>query len=399
MDLKSEIKRLASTYHQDVVGIRRHLHANPELSFREFETSKYVASQLDQIGVPYQKGIVDTGLVATIKGKNPDSGTIALRADLDALPIQEVNEVDYKSKNPGVMHACGHDVHTSSMLGATRILNDLKEHFEGTIRVLFQPGEEMIPGGASLMIKEGVLENPTPRSIVGQHVYPELEAGKVGFCSGRYMASADEIYITVKGTGGHGALPHKLIDPVLISAHLITGLQQVISRHCPPFVPCVLSFGKIIGNGATNVIPAEVKIEGTFRTYDEVWREQAHRKIEEMAVGLVESMGGTCEIEVLKGFPFLTNDPHTTGIAKRAAQEMLGEENVVDLEMRMTSEDFAYYSQQIPACFYRLGVRNDAMGITSNLHTPTFNVDESALETGIGLMSWIALRQLEDALR
>ncbi|SFG90521.1 M20 metallopeptidase family protein [Pontibacter chinhatensis] len=388
------IKALAKAYAPDTVLVRRHIHANPELSFEEYNTAAYVKQVLGQYGIEAES-MANTGLVALVKGRNPEKKTIALRADMDALPILEANEVAYKSKNEGVMHACGHDVHTASLLGTARILQELRGEFEGTVKLVFQPGEEKFPGGASIMIKEGVLQNPAPESIVGQHVFPLLPAGKVGFKSGMYMASADEIYITVKGKGGHAALPEMNVDPVLISAHLLVALQQIVSRHASPKVPTVLSFGKVEAKGATNVIPNEVKIEGTFRTMNEVWRKEAHQKIRKLAESLCESMGGSCDIDIKFGYPFLQNDPTVTGIARKAAEVYLGAENVVDLDLWMGAEDFAYYTQQVPACFYRLGTRNEARGITSGVHTPTFDIDETALETGIGLMAWIALQELE----
>lgn len=388
------IKALAKAYAPDTVQVRRHIHANPELSFEEYNTAAYVKQVLGQYGIEAES-MANTGLVALIKGRNPEKKTIALRADMDALPILEANEVAYKSKNEGLMHACGHDVHTASVLGTARILQELRGEFEGTVKLVFQPGEEKFPGGASIMIKEGVLQNPAPESIVGQHVFPLLPAGKVGFKSGMYMASADEIYITVKGKGGHAALPEMNVDPVLISAHLLVALQQIVSRHASPKVPTVLSFGKVEAKGATNVIPNEVKMEGTFRTMNEVWRKEAHQKIRKLAESLCESMGGSCDIDIKFGYPFLQNDPTVTGIARKAAEVYLGDENVVDLDLWMGAEDFAYYTQQVPACFYRLGTRNEARGITSGVHTPTFDIDETALETGIGLMAWIALQELE----
>jgi amidohydrolase len=389
------IKSKASQYKDEVIEIRRHLHENPELSFKEFETSKYVCSKLDEYGIEYKTGYVETGIVGLIKGSNPKKKVVALRADLDALPIEEENEVPYKSKNQGVMHACGHDVHTSSLLGVAKILNEVKDQFEGTIKLIFQPGEERLPGGASLMIKEGALENPQIDSIIGQHVYPQLEAGKVGFKSGMYMASCDEIYVTVRGEGGHAALPHQNIDPILISSHIVTALQQLISRMMPPTIPAVLSFGKIIGNGSTNVIPDVVELEGTFRAMDEEWRAAAHVKMKKMAESIAESMGGSCDFVIAKGYPYLVNDESTTDNAKNVAIEYLGKENVVDLDLRMTAEDFSYYSQVAPACFYRLGTKNDSKEINSGLHTSKFNIDEEALETSIGLMTWIAINELK----
>lgn len=388
------VKQLAQEYAPEAVQVRRHIHANPELSFEEHNTAAYVRQVLESYGIA-SVSLAETGVVALIEGKNPEKKVIALRADLDALPIVEANEVAYKSKNTGVMHACGHDVHTSSLLGTARILQNLKEEFEGTIKLIFQPGEEKFPGGASIMIKEGVLQNPAPSGIVGQHVFPMLPAGKVGFRSGMYMASADEIYITVKGKGGHAAMPEMNIDPVLIASHLIVALQQIVSRHASPKVPSVLSFGKIEAKGATNVIPDEVKIEGTFRTMNEEWRKEAHKKIKKLAEGLCESMGGSCEIDIKNGYPFLKNDPELNERARAAAENYLGQDNVVDLDLWMGAEDFAYYSQEVPACFYRLGTRNEERGIVSGVHTPTFDIDEAAMETGIGLMAFVAIEELK----
>ncbi len=389
-----KIKEKAAAYKNEVISIRRHLHQHPELSFEEYNTSKYVCAKLDEYGIEYKNGIVKTGIVALIKGNNPDKKIVALRADLDALPIVEENEVEYKSVNHGVMHACGHDVHTSSLLGVAKILNELRDEFEGTIKLIFQPGEEKLPGGASAMIKEGVLESPKVDSIIGQHVYPQLEAGKVGFKSGMYMASNDELYMTVYGKGGHAALPHLNVDPVLITAHILTALQQVVSRMSLPSTPTVLSFGKIIGDGATNVIPNKVELEGTFRSMDENWRTEAHKKMMNMAESIAKSMGGKCELNIIPGYPFLVNDEKVTNAAKQAAIGFLGKENVVDLDIRMTAEDFAFYSQAVPACFYRLGIKNDTKKINSGLHTSTFNIDENAIETSIGLMSWLAIKAL-----
>lgn len=397
MSLAEKIKELADSYSQDIISSRHHLHANPELSFEEFQTAAFVAEKLKSFGVETQEGVAGTGVVGLIKGKNPDKKIIALRADMDALPIEEANDVSYKSKNPGVMHACGHDVHTSSLLGCARILNEVKEEFEGTIKLIFQPGEEKIPGGASLMMKEGVLENPSPSNILGQHVMPAIPVGKVGFREGMYMASADEIYVTVKGKGGHAAMPDKSIDPILIASHIIVALQQVISRNCDPRTPSVLSFGKITGNGATNVIPEEVKIEGTFRTLNEKWRADAHTKMKKMAESIAEGMGAICEFTILKGYPFLKNNPEVTRRAKNAAIEYLGKDNVVDLDIWMAAEDFAFYTQEADACFYRLGTGNVEKGIVSGVHTPTFNIDEDALPLGAGLMAWLAVSELQSS--
>jgi amidohydrolase len=391
-----KIKHLAENNRSKFIEMRHHLHANPELSFEEFETSKFVKNHLLKIGITDIEHVANTGFVALIKGKNPEKKVIALRADLDALPILEQNDVIYKSINLGVMHACGHDVHTTCLLGAAEILYNLRESFEGTIKLIFQPGEEKLPGGASLMIAENVLENPSPEAIFGQHVMPLIPVGKVGFKSGLYMASSDEIFIKVIGKGGHGAMPHLNIDPIVITAQIIISLQQIVSRMASPIVPSVLSFGKINANGATNVIPNEVLIEGTFRTLDEKWRFDAHEKMIKMACLIAEGMGGKCEFEVRKGYPFLKNDEDLTSLAKQGAIEYLGNENVVDLDTWMAAEDFAYYSQIIPACFYRLGTRNEKKGIVSSVHTPTFDIDEDALSIGVGLMAYLAVKKLSN---
>ncbi len=377
-----------------MILIRRTIHANPELSFQEFETANLISDFLEKNGIEYRKGIAKTGIVGMIKGRNPEKKTIALRADMDALPITELNEVDYKSKNQGKMHACGHDVHLASMMGAAKILNLLQSEYEGSIKLIFQPSEERYPGGAKVMIEAGVLENPKPKAIFGQHVYPDLDSGKTGMKGGKYMASTDEIFLTVKGRGGHGATPHKNIDPVLIAAHIIVALQQVVSRNANPVMPTVLSFGKIIADGQTNVIPDEVKLAGIMRTFDETWRKEMKIRITSLVQTLAESMGGTCEVFIDEGYPVLVNNESLTGNAMKYASEYLGSENVVELEMRTTAEDFAYYAQKIPGCFYRLGIRNEAKGITSNLHSATFNVDETSIETGMGLMAWMAVREL-----
>ena len=392
--VKDKIKSFAESFKSEIIEIRRHLHANPELSFKEFNTSQFVEVQLRSIGIHELEKKADTGIVALIRGTNPDKKTIALRGDMDALPITEQNEVSYKSTNTGVMHACGHDVHTASLLGVAKILHELRDQFEGTVKLIFQPGEELIPGGASIMIKENVLENPKPSGIFGQHVMPLIPVGKVGFRQGMYMASADEIYITVKGKGGHGAMPETLVDPVLITSHLIVALQQIVSRNASPKIPSVLSFGRIEALGATNIIPNEVNIQGTFRTLDETWRADAHVKMIQLATGLVEGMGGTVDFEVRKGYPFLKNEVQLTQRAQQAAISYLGEENVLDLDIWMAAEDFSYYSQKIDGCFYRLGTRNEAKGIVSGVHTPTFDIDEDALEIGAGLMAWIAICEL-----
>jgi len=391
--LLSQIQRLSREYANEVISFRRHLHAHPELSYQEENTAKFITEKLISFGLAPTR-MAGTGVVALIEGKNPTKKTIALRADIDALPITEQNKVDYKSTQPGVMHACGHDVHTSSLLGTAKILSQLRNEFEGTIKLIFQPGEEKNPGGASIMIREGVLENPAPQSIIGQHVFPLLPIGKIGFREGKYMASSDEIYLKVIGKGGHGATPELTIDPVVIASHIIIALQQVISRNASPKQPTVLTFGKITADGATNIIPDEVNIAGTFRALDEKWRSEGLKRIQKMAESIAEGMGGKCEVDIHHGYPYLENNPALTQRIKQAAAEYVGAENVVDIDLTLGSEDFAYYSQIIPASFYRLGTRNEAKGITSYVHTPTFDIDEDALVIGSGLMAWMAIAEL-----
>lgn len=386
--MRKRIQELAKKYAPEFIDIRHHLHANPELSYQEFETSKFVQSKLKEFGIPFEV-MATTGVAGLIKGKNPDSRIIALRADMDALPITEENDVPYKSKNKGVMHACGHDVHTTCLLGAAKILNELKDQWEGTVKLIFQPGEEKNPGGASYMIRDGVLENPKPQGILALHVHTAMEVGKFSFRSGQVMASADELYITVKGKGGHAASPHLIVDPILIASHLVIALQQVISRNNNPFNPSVLSISSFNGGNTTNVIPNEVKLMGTFRAMDETWRFKAHDLIRQTCDHLGKSMGGEIDVHIDVGYPSVINNEVLTNTAMAKAKEFAGDENVSETEMRMGAEDFGYYAQAIPACFYRLGTMNTEKGITSGVHTPTFNIDENAIEMGMGMMAWL----------
>jgi amidohydrolase len=390
MDLKRTITELSQKYYEEIVQIRRHIHQYPELAFEEHNTADYILQELKKIGLKGEK-IANTGIVGLLKGNNPNKKVIALRADIDALPIEENNEISYKSKITGKMHACGHDVHTAVLLGVLKILNEVKDYFEGTIKFIFQPAEEKLPGGALELIKNKVLENPVPELIIGQHVYPELQSGQLGFKPGNYMASSDEIFITLKGKGGHGGMPEKVDDTVYLASRIITDLQQIVSRKSPSGIPTVLSFGKLIAEGATNVIPNEVKIEGTFRTMNEQWRNKAHEQITLITEGAL--LGTTCKADVYikKGYPVLYNHPVLTQKAKSAATELLGNENVKELEIRMTAEDFAYYAQKIPGIFYRFGTNNSKNEFGAGLHTPHFNIDEEALKTGMSGMAWLAI--------
>ena len=389
--LKEKIKSLAKKYSDEFIQVRHHLHAHPELSYQEFETSKFVQSKLKEFGIEFEIKAT-TGVIGIIKGKNAESRVIALRADMDALPITEENNVEYKSQNAGVMHACGHDVHTTCLLGAAKILNELKNEFEGTIKLIFQPGEERNPGGASLLIKEGVLENPIPQGIFGLHVHPGLALGKLSFRKGRVMASADEIYITIKGKGGHAATPHLTADTILIASQLIVSLQQIISRNKNPLSPSVLSICSFHGGHTTNVIPSEVKLMGTFRAMDEQWRFDAHKLIRKHATELVHALGGEIDLHIDVGYPAVDNDDVLTKVAWNLADDFIGKENVSETEIRMGGEDFGFYTKQIPGCFYRLGVRNEEKGIIHNVHTPNFNIDERAIEIGIGMMAWFGAK-------
>jgi amidohydrolase len=389
------IRQKAEQYFPEVQAIRHHIHTYPELSFEEHNTAAFIAGRLSDWGIEHQTGVAGTGIVATIKGKNPTKKCIALRADMDALPIQELNDTEYRSQNDGVMHACGHDVHSSCLLGVAKILNDLKGEFEGTFKLLFQPGEEKHPGGASLMIKDGVLENPKPDAIYALHVYPHLPSGTVGFRAGQYMASADEVYITIEGKGGHAALPHQTIDPIAIAAQVIVSLQQVVARKSNPLIPSVLTFGKIAGGFATNVIPDKVEILGTLRTMDEKWRDEAHQWIKQITEQTCAAYGATAIVEIPVGYPSLFNDPATTEQAEAWAKDYLGAENVRTLDRRMAGEDFSFYTHHVPGCFFRIGTNKNNEEFTAPVHNARFDIDEEALKTGVGIFSYIALSALQ----
>jgi amidohydrolase len=391
MVLPENLKKITKEYVPLLISIRHHLHAHPELSFKEFETCRFIGEQLSKWNISF-KNIAGTGIEGIIEGKDPSYKTIALRADIDALPITEQNNVEYKSQHEGVMHACGHDVHTTCLLGAAKILKDLQHEWSGTVKLIFQPGEEKNPGGASIMIKDGVLENPTPEAIVAMHVHPGLQTGKLSFRKGLSMASADEIYITVKGKGGHAAAPHLTADTILIASQIIVSLQQIISRNNNPFTPSVLSICSFNGGNTTNVIPAEVKLMGTFRTMDEAWRYKAHELIKKQVINIAEAMGAQAEINIDVGYPAVYNDEHITENAVELAKEYFGDDNIEETELRMGAEDFGFYAQKLPACFFRLGVRNEEKGIVYNVHTANFDIDENALEYGAGIMAWMGMK-------
>ena len=388
--MKEKIKSLAAAYAEEFIAVRRQLHAHPELSYEEYETSAFIQQQLKAYNIPFTI-MATTGVVGIIEGRNPTSKVIALRADMDALPIVEENDVAYVSTKTGVMHACGHDVHTTCLLGAAKILSQTKDEWDGTIKLIFQPGEEKNPGGASYMIRDGVLENPAPQKIFALHVHPGMEVGTFSFRGGMVMASADEIYISIKAKGGHAAAPQFTADTILIASHLIISLQQIVSRNNNPFNPSVLSITSFQGGNTTNVIPSEVKLMGTFRAMDEEWRLKAHELIKKQTIELVAAMGAEASIHIDVGYPFVLNNEALCAAAHKNAALFAGDQQVSETELRMGAEDFAYYSHKIPACFFRLGAGNKAKGISSGVHTPTFDIDEAAIEQGMGMMAWLAI--------
>ncbi|MBN1340987.1 MAG: amidohydrolase [Bacteroidales bacterium] len=393
--IKNRIKNLATEYLRDIISVRRHLHKFPELSFEEHNTSEFISAYLSELVIPHKRGIAKTGIVGLIEGRSGKGKVVALRADMDALPVREQNEVEYKSAHDGIMHACGHDVHMAGLMGAARILNEMKDDFGGIVKLIFQPSEETYPGGAKVMIEEGVLENPKPDVIIGQHVYPDLKSGHIGMKGGNYMASTDEIYLRVTGKGGHAATPFKNIDPVLTASHILVALQQVVSRNANPGIPTVLSFGRFIADGRTNVIPDTARLDGIMRTFDEQWRSEMKQKITRMAKGIAEGMGAHCEVVIDPGYPVLHNDENLTQRVMGYARDLLGDECVHEIEARTTAEDFAYLARAIPGCFYRLGVNPPDSTTAPNLHTSTFNVDESSLHTAMSMMAWTAIHEMK----
>ena len=393
LELKKVITTKVSAIYEKIKGYREHLHQNPELSYKEFNTMEYVAAKLKEIGIPYDKGVAGTGIIGIIRSSkhSENQACIGLRADLDALPIQEQNTASYKSKVDGVMHACGHDVHTSILLGAAEILFELREDLEHPIKLIFQPGEEKNPGGASLLIEAGVLENPKVKEMYALHVFPELEVGKLGMRSGLYMASCDELHLEIIGVGGHGAMPEKCINPILIGSEFIIEAQNIIHKSCPKEVPCVISFGHFDALGATNVIPERAEIKGTFRTMNEEWRGKAAILLMNLANNLENKYKGNVNLEISKGYPFLKNDEELTEKLKAKFESFFGPKNIEGLALRMTSEDFSFYSQTIPVCFFRLGVGNKEKGIIYSVHHPKFDVDSACLKTGMLAMIQAAL--------
>lgn len=395
MTLKEQIAHvLSDSLMDEIIAIRRQLHQYPELSFKEFRTSETIRGILDQWGIPFTFPHVNTGIVASIRGEHKGS-RIALRSDMDALPIEEQSGLAYSSRNKGVMHACGHDMHMASLLGTIRVLDKLKHEIHGEILCLFQPAEELIPGGAKLMLEEGVFEGRQPDLIIAQHVLPEMEAGHVGFKPGIYMAANDEVFIKVKGKGGHGALRQQIKDPILMASSILLTLQEEIMGLAPGSSPTVLSFGRVLANGAVNVIPDEVTLEGTFRTMDEEWRKEAHAHIARISADIASAAGGAAEVEIRHGYPYLHNHESLTLEARKLAIDLLGKDRVEDMDIRMTAEDFAWFTQRIPGMLYRLGVKDPGTEQVYSLHTPLFQASEAALSTAIPLMSYLAIELLK----
>lgn len=392
--LFSKVENITNLFINEAIDIRRHIHQNPELSFEESNTSAYIKKTLSKWGIAFKSGYANHGILGIIEGNNPQKHCIALRADMDALPIEETTGLSFCSTNKGVMHACGHDIHTTCLLGAAYALNQLKESFEGTILLIFQPGEEKIPGGAKLMLEDGIFNEYTPECIIGQHVYPDLPAGHIGMKSGSYMASSDEIDITFHSQGGHAALPHTTVDTLLMAAQTLVSLQQITSRMIPANIPAVLTFGNIVCNSVMNIIPTTVKLEGTFRTMNEEWRYKAHQNIRNIAENICNSMGGSCTTEIRVGFPSVYNQPELTQLCRDVAPIIPVVSTVHDLEIRMTAEDFGWFAQKYPSVFYRLGVGYSDGTPCHGLHTPLFNPNEDAIITGINSMTCLALNFL-----
>ena len=392
--MKAKIQKLTTKYFDNVVDCYHQLHSHPELSFEEYETSRFIQNELTKTGIPFRAGIAGTGILGKIEGRNPHKKVIALRADMDALPVCELVDIPWKSQNENVMHACGHDAHVSCLLGAAAILNELKNDFEGTVLLIFQPGEEKAPGGARLMLEDGIFNDIEPELIVAQHVSVDYPTGTMGFLSGMIMASADEIHVKVHGKGGHGALPHLCNDTVLATAQTLVALQQVRSRLCHPLTPMVLTFGKFVAAGAQNIIPHEVLLSGTLRTVDEKWRKEAKEHIRRIITETCAAYGCTAEIDMPDGYPCVINNEEITNKAREFASEWVGEDNIRQLEMRMTGEDFAFFTQKYPSTFFRFGVKGEINANSGGLHSADFRINEKALETGIGGMAWLAWKFL-----
>lgn len=398
MITKEKIMQLSDEIYDEIISIRRHIHQYPELAFNEYKTADYIIEQLKKLNISIIKRFANTGICAILEGNNPNGKTIAFRSELDALPIFEKIQSNFTSQHPGIMHACGHDIHMACLLGIAKIMSKLRSHFNGKIMFIFQPSEEVLPGGAIQMIKEGIFNEIKPDYLISQHVAPEIETGKIGIKSGMMMASVDELFITIKGKGGHAAIPNKITDTIYIASQVIISLQQITSRLANPIIPTVLSFGKISAEGATNIIPDEVKIAGTFRTTDEKWRQDALQKITEITHSIAKTYGGDAEIIIQKGYPALFNNTELTEKIKKISSSFLGEKNILKLKKEMIAEDFSYFTEIIPSCMLRLGIKQNNKQPTNNLHSPSFNPDEKSILIGCGLMSWICYSLIQETI-
>lgn len=398
-NIEAVIKQMAHAQRDRVIEWRRWMHRHPELSQEEYGTMAFVAERLREMGLEPKTGIGKTGVMAMLRGNEPDSYCVALRSDYDALPITECTGLPFASEKPGVMHACGHDMHTCSLLGAIKILTQLRDHISGSLMFIFEPSEEKYPGGARMMMEDGLFDEVMPNEIYSFHCLPEMDCGKVGMRKGKYMASTDELYWTVKGLGGHGATPHLSVDPIVVASHIVIALQQVVSRNAAPMMPTVLTIGKIqeVG-GRTNIIPDTVKMEGIIRTFDEKWRLEAHEKIRKISTGVAEAMGAECDLFIDYGYPYVFNDDACTQQVHDNACAYIGEENVEWLDLRMTAEDFAFFAQKIPACYFRIGIHEPGTPF-SNLHRPNLIVDERSLELANGLVAYNAMMALHNRIK
>jgi amidohydrolase len=380
-----------------VIADRRYLHQHPELGMQEYETSAYVVERLRALQVEsIRTGIANTGVTALIHGRKPGDGAskVALvRADMDALPILEENDVEYKSLSPGAMHACGHDAHTAMLLGVARILLDRRDQFSGTVKLLFQPAEEG-PGGAKPMIEQGVLENPHVDAVFGLHVAQDLELGKIEVRPGPAMASSDRFNVIIQGKGGHGASPHLAVDPVMVAAYAVTTLQTIVSREVDPVDPAVVTVGKIQAGQANNVIPDTAELRGTVRSFNPERRQMLARRVQDVITGVAESFGASAQVEYQFGYPATINNPEMTDLVIEAARGVVGEDNVLIADLQMGAEDFSYFLQERPGCFFFVGTRNEERGLTWGHHHPRFDIDEDGMAIGMQVMASSVMRYL-----
>jgi len=399
VELVDRIRENSAEIFSEVVSLRRDIHRHPELAYEEVRTTALIKDYLLNLGITPEPSLLETGVVAVIRGgsKAARNNLVALRADIDALPLHEENLHGFCSLESGKMHACGHDMHTAMLLGAANILSRIKDELAGDVLLVFQPAEEKAPGGAKPLLDAGLFRQFKPSAIIGQHCFPSVENGKVALCKGSFMAAADELYFTVTGQGGHASAPHKAADPVLAAAHIITAVQHLVSRVAPPYEPAVVSIASIHGGNATNVIPRQVTMSGTMRTMNEEVRSLLQERLRQTVTHIATALGVEAELEIRQGYPVLYNNPHVTEKAEKICTEYLGRENVLTCESIMTAEDFAYYLQECPGTFWQIGTGMGNNDKSNTLHSPTFDPEERALETGSGLLAYAAFRILESA--